>query len=92
MRPERRREVHLVILLPGPGRVLSPWGGVVFVRGQGCSHRLLLVSTPRAQSSLLSPLRSSCAGLPARVHHDTGDSQKRSTLGIDGLVVVSDDG
>ena len=30
--------------------------------------RLLLVSPPRAQSSLLSPLGSSCDGLPAEVH------------------------
>ena len=41
--------------------------------------------------SLLSRLRSSCpGGLPARVHHDTSDSQKKKalTLGIDSLVVV----
>ena len=39
MRPELRRVVHLVILLPGPGRLRSPWGGVVLVRGQGRSDR-----------------------------------------------------
>ena len=43
---------------------------MVRVGGQGRSDRLLLVSPPRAQSSLLSPLRSAQHGLPARVHHE----------------------
>ena len=37
-------------------------------RGQGRSDRLLLVSPPRAQPSLLAPLSSSFDGLPAWFH------------------------
>ena len=39
-------------------------------RGQGRSDRLLLVSPPRAESSLLATLGSSCGRLPAEVHRD----------------------
>ena len=49
--PERGRVVRLA-LPPCPGRPRSPWGAVVLVRGQDCSHRLLLVSPPRAQTAL----------------------------------------
>ena len=89
MRPERRRKVQLEILLPGPGRLLSPLGGVVLVRGQGRSDRLLLVSPPRAQSSLLSPLRSSCPGLPASVHRTTQVTRKKVHSWEDSVVVVA---
>ena len=56
--PERRRVVLLAPPLPGPGR-LQARCAVVRVRGQGRSDRLLLVSPPRAQSSLLATLSSS---------------------------------
>ena len=59
--------VRLALLLPGRGLPLSSWG-VVQRRGQGRSDRLLLMSPPRAQSSLLATLSSSCGSLPAEVH------------------------
>ena len=39
MRPDRRRVVQLVIVLPGPGHTLSPWSGVVLHLGQCHSCR-----------------------------------------------------
>ena len=64
--------------VPG-GKLLAPWsavrgvhlaGRVVHHRCQGCSDRLLLVSPPRAQSSLPATLSSSHHGLPARLGHE----------------------
>ena len=67
-------------LLLGPGgKLLAPWsavrgvylaGQMVHHRCQGCSDRLLLVSPPRAQSSLPATLSSSHHGLPARLGHE----------------------
>ena len=79
MRPERRREVHLVILLPGPGRLLSPWGGVVLVPGQGRSDRLLLVTPPRGQSSLPPTLSSAHHGLPTTLSHKMCNTRAKKT-------------
>ena len=56
---------------------------MVSKRGQGRS-RLLLVSPPRAQSSLLSSL-SSAHGLPARIHREKCHKNK-GTLRIDSLL------
>ena len=72
------RVVLHLLLSPG-GKLLAPWsavrgvhlaGRVVHHRCQGCSDRLLLVSPPRAQSSLPATLSSSHHGLPARLSHE----------------------
>ena len=73
--------VRLVLhLLLGPcGKLLAPWsavrgvhlaGRVVHHRCQGRSDRLLLVSPPRARSSLPATLSSSHHGLPAKLSHE----------------------
>ena len=71
--PELRRILHLVNLSPSPG----PWPSSVPVGlsgesyvARGRSDRLLLVSPPRAQSSLPPTLSSAQHGLPARIHRE----------------------
>ena len=61
---------------------------MVRVRGQGRSDRLLLVSPPAAQSSLLWPLRSAQRGLPARVHRERCHKKEWELLGKTPVVVV----
>ena len=72
---------------PGPGRLLALLA-VVRERGQGHADGLLFVSPPRTQSSMLSPLCSSCDGLPAEVHLTTVDANKKSGHFWDKRLVV----
>ena len=57
--PDRRRVVQLAPTLPGPGRPLSPWGGVVLVRCQEHLQRELLVAPVLTQ-----PTPSAATGAP----------------------------
>ena len=63
--------------LHGPGRLLA----LVRKRGKGRSDRLLLVSPPRTQSSLLAPLSSSCNRLQASVHRERCHKKEWELLG-----------
>ena len=60
---------------------------MVLHRSQHRSDRMLLVSPPRAQSSLFPPLCSSSHGLRARVHGTGANTEREGTLGIDTLLL-----
>ena len=79
--PERSRVVLLALpTLSWPSSV--PWGTVVLVRGQDCSHRLLLVSPPRAQTALPSPPRSSVIAMQRLVDHWGSRKGKRAVRAV----------
>ena len=68
--PDLRCVVLLVPPHPAPGRLLSPWGGVVLKRGQEHCDGLLFVSEPRTQPPLsASPSDDTCRWSPARISH-----------------------
>ena len=50
--PDRRRVVQLAPLLAAPGRRLSPWGGMVLIRGQEHLQRELLMAPMLTQPAL----------------------------------------
>ena len=52
-----RGVVHLALLSPAPGLHLSPWGGVVLVRGQEHLQRELLVPPVHPKTALTAPPR-----------------------------------
>ena len=69
---------NLAVYPPGPCHRLSPWGTVVLVRGHDCSHRLLLVSPPRAQTALPSPV----IAMQRRVDHWSSKKGKRALRAV----------
>ena len=68
--PDLRRVVLLVLPHPAPGRLLSPWGGVVLKRGEEHRDGLLFLSKPRTQPPLsASPSDATPRWSPARISH-----------------------
>ena len=85
-RPERRSllakgVVHLALLPPAPGLHLSPWGGVVLVRGQEHLQRELLVPPVHPKTALTAPPRCTVFVVAMQRHVDhwasTNVTQKR---------------
>ena len=84
---DRRHVVQLAPPLPAPGRRLSPWGGVVLVRGQERLQRELLMAPALTQPTLsvaTGAPRSTATRCAVNIHdvnskrHKTG-RHKRST-------------
>ena len=69
---------------PAPGPALSPWGGVVFIRGQEHLQRELLMPPVRPQPALAASPRTSLSvcNIIVRPHTSTSEVNTKTTVEV----------